>query len=129
MPAAVSALMGTIPPEQAGVGSALNDTIGQSGSALGVAILGSLLASGLARHMPAGLPGPARHSIAGALAAAHGEPALVQQRPRGLHHLDVGHLHDQRDRRPGRGGPGFPGHARHKTAGRPGPRAEHELVA
>jgi predicted MFS family arabinose efflux permease len=78
IPAAVSALMGTIPPEQAGVGSALNDTIGQSGSALGVAILGSLLASGFARHLPAGTPGPARHSIAGALAAAHGHPGLVR---------------------------------------------------
>ncbi|HJY96338.1 MAG TPA: MFS transporter [Streptosporangiaceae bacterium] len=78
MPAAVAALMGTIPPEQAGVGSALNDTIGQSGTALGVAILGSLLASGFARHMPAGTPGPARHSIAGALAIAHGDSGLVQ---------------------------------------------------
>ena len=80
MPAAVSALMSTIPPEQAGVGSALNDTIGQSGTALGVAILGSLLASGFARHLPSGVPGPARGSIAGALdplAAAHGEPALI----------------------------------------------------
>ena len=78
MPAAVAALMGTIPPEQAGVGSALNDTIGQSGTALGVAILGSLLASGFARHMPAGAPGPARHSIAGALAIAHGDSGLAQ---------------------------------------------------
>ena len=77
MPAAVSALMGTIPPEQAGVGSALNDTIGQAGSALGVAILGSLLASGFARHLPAGTPAAARGSIAGALAAAHGDGALV----------------------------------------------------
>ena len=77
MPAAVSALMGTIPPEQAGVGSALNDTIGQAGSALGVAILGSLLASGFAARLPAGVPGPARHSIAGALTAAHGDTGLV----------------------------------------------------
>jgi hypothetical protein len=42
-----------------------------------VAILGSLLADGFARHLPAGLPRPARGSIAGALAAAHGHPALV----------------------------------------------------
>ena len=77
MPAAVSALMGTIPPEQAGVGSALNDTIGQAGSALGVAILGSLLASGFAGHLPAGTPAAARGSIAGALAAARGHGALV----------------------------------------------------
>ena len=78
MPAAVSALMATIPPEQAGVGSALNDTIGQAGSALGVAILGSLLASGFARHMPASAPAQARQSIGGALAIAHGDSALIR---------------------------------------------------
>lgn len=42
----VGAPMGTIPPEKAGVGSALNGIVQQSGAALGVAILGSLLASG-----------------------------------------------------------------------------------
>jgi EmrB/QacA subfamily drug resistance transporter len=78
MPAAVGALMSTIPPEQAGVGSALNDTIQQAGSALGIAILGSLLAGGFTRHMPAGAPAQARHSIAGALAAAHGDAGLVR---------------------------------------------------
>lgn len=72
MPAAVGALLATIPPERAGVGSALNDTIGQAGSALGIAILGSLLASGYTRHMPASAPADAKASIAGALAAAHG---------------------------------------------------------
>ncbi|MEW1639693.1 MFS transporter [Streptomyces sp. NPDC093801] len=78
MPAAVGALMGTIPEEQAGVGSALNDTIQQAGTALGIAILGSLLTSGYAANMPAGAPAEARHSLAGALAAAHGEPGLVR---------------------------------------------------
>jgi MFS family permease len=77
MPAAVGALMSTIPPEKAGVGSALNDTIQQAGSALGIAILGSLLAGGFTRHMPAGAPAQARQSITGALAAAHGESGLV----------------------------------------------------
>jgi EmrB/QacA subfamily drug resistance transporter len=77
MPAAVGALMATIPPEQAGVGSALNDTIGQAGSALGIAILGSLLASGYTRHMPAAAPTGARASIAGALDAAHGDSSLI----------------------------------------------------
>ncbi|MBX7547023.1 MFS transporter [Streptomyces sp. tea 10] len=75
MPAAVGALMGTIPPEQAGVGSALNDTIQQAGTALGIAILGSLLASGYTDRMPADAPAPARESIAGAVATAH--PALL----------------------------------------------------
>jgi EmrB/QacA subfamily drug resistance transporter len=73
MPAAVGALMNTIPAEQAGVGSALNDTIQQAGTALGIAILGSLLASGFARHLPAGVPAQARGSIAGTLSAARGD--------------------------------------------------------
>ncbi len=30
------------------------------------------------RRLPGGVPGPARHSIAGALAAAHGHAGLVQ---------------------------------------------------
>jgi EmrB/QacA subfamily drug resistance transporter len=77
MPAAVGALMGTIPPEQAGVGSALNDTIQQAGTALGIAILGSLLSGGFAHRMPAGASDEARHSIGGALAAAHGDAHLV----------------------------------------------------
>jgi hypothetical protein len=69
--------MSTIPAEQAGVGSALNDTIQQAGTALGIAILGSLLASGFARHLPAGVPARARGSIAGTLSAAHGDAGLV----------------------------------------------------
>jgi predicted MFS family arabinose efflux permease len=77
MPAAVGALMSTIPAEQAGVGSALNDTIQQAGTALGIAILGSLLASGFARHLPAGVPAQGRGSIAGTLSAAHGDAGLV----------------------------------------------------
>lgn len=78
MPAAVGALMATIPVEKAGVGSALNDTIQQAGTALGIAILGSLLASGFAREMPAGTPEEARHSIAGALAVAQGDSGMVR---------------------------------------------------
>ncbi len=69
MPAAVGALMGTIPEDKAGVGSALNDTVQQAGTALGSAILGSLLSSGFADRMPEGTPDEAKHSIAGAVAA------------------------------------------------------------
>ena len=78
MPAAVGALMGTIPEDKAGVGSALNDTIQQAGTALGIAILGSLLSSGFAAEMPAGVPDGAKHSIAGALAVAQGDSGLVR---------------------------------------------------
>ena len=37
-PAVISALMGAVPAEYAGVGSAVNDTIQQAGAALGVAV-------------------------------------------------------------------------------------------
>ncbi|RSM83875.1 MFS transporter [Kibdelosporangium aridum] len=56
VPAAIAALMGTVPPEQAGVGSALNDTIQQLGAALGVAALGSILSGVFTAEMPAGSP-------------------------------------------------------------------------
>jgi Na+/melibiose symporter-like transporter len=78
MPAAVAALMSTIPEEKAGVGSALNDTIQQSGTALGIAILGALLSGGYTDEMPAGAPEQARESIGGALAVAGGDTGLVR---------------------------------------------------
>ncbi|WP_405365336.1 MFS transporter [Kitasatospora sp. NBC_00039] len=77
MPAAVGALMGTIPADKAGVGSALNDTIQQAGTALGIAILGSLLSSRFAQEMPAGAPEQAKRSIGDALAIANGDAGLV----------------------------------------------------
>jgi phage tail protein X len=80
MPAAITALMGAIPAEHAGVGSALNDTIQQAGAALGVAALGSILATGYAASMPDSAPAAARHSVseALALAARTGDGALAQ---------------------------------------------------
>ncbi|MFI9509014.1 MFS transporter [Nocardia sp. NPDC052566] len=79
MPAAISALMGAVPPAQAGVGSALNDTIQQAGAALGVAILGSILSSRFSRGLPESAPEQARHSIGDALATAArtGDSALA----------------------------------------------------
>jgi MFS transporter, DHA2 family, multidrug resistance protein len=69
--------MGTLPPERASVGSAMNDTVRQVGGALGVAILGSVLSShyrdGMdtaAHGLPAGAGHAAHDSIAGASAVA-----------------------------------------------------------
>ncbi|MFE6049597.1 MFS transporter [Kitasatospora sp. NPDC056446] len=70
MPAAANALMSSIPGEHAGVGSALNDTVQQSGAALGVAVLGTVLSGTYTGAMPAGAPEAARHDITGALALA-----------------------------------------------------------
>ncbi len=44
-PSATESIMGSLPKEKAGVGSAMNDTTRQMGGALGVAIMGSILAS------------------------------------------------------------------------------------
>ena len=43
--------MGSVPKEKAGVGSAMNDTTRQAGGALGVAVLGSVLASGFTSEL------------------------------------------------------------------------------
>lgn len=72
-PTAIAALMSAVPTEQAGVGSALNDTIQQAGAALGVAILGSLAISRYAAAMPAAAPEEARRSVAAAMA----DPSLA----------------------------------------------------
>jgi EmrB/QacA subfamily drug resistance transporter len=45
MAPATDSIMGSLPPEKAGVGSAVNDTTREIGGALGVAILGSVTAS------------------------------------------------------------------------------------
>ena len=59
---ATEAIMGSLPPEKAGVGSAVNDTARELGSTLGVAIVGSLFASvyaGRLGDLLAGTPVPA----------------------------------------------------------------------
>jgi hypothetical protein len=75
---ATEAIMGAVPKEKAGVGSAVNDATRLLGGTLGVAVVGSvaasLYASRLASTLPAGLPAraitAARGSVGGAAAAA-----------------------------------------------------------
>ncbi|GAA0407210.1 MFS transporter [Microbispora corallina] len=74
-PAAYATLMGAVPPEHAGVGSALNDTVQQVGMALSVAVLGSVLAGAYTASMPQSAPAVARDSISGALAL--GDPGIA----------------------------------------------------
>ena len=59
---ATESIMGSLPKEKAGVGSAMNDTTRQVGGALGVAILGTILSSRFAAEMSDALGGvlPAR---------------------------------------------------------------------
>jgi EmrB/QacA subfamily drug resistance transporter len=73
-------IMGSLPASKAGVGSAVNDTVREVGGALGVAVLGSVLASQYASSMSsdaAGAPDAARESLGGAVLVAQqtGGPA------------------------------------------------------
>lgn len=87
MPAATESIMNTLPLDRAGVGSALNDTTRNVGSALGVAVIGSTLAALYHSAAPqlSGLPAPlaaeVRGSLGGALRVAAGvgddAPAVV----------------------------------------------------
>ena len=78
---ATAAILGALPPEKAGVGSAVNDTTRELGGTLGVAIVGSVFASlygprlvdaltGL--HLPAAVIATAKESLGTAkIVAAH----------------------------------------------------------
>src|SRR5262249_25972728 len=68
MAPATESIMGSLPKEKAGVGSAINDTTREVGGALGVAILGTIFsttyASGISHHLAgSGLPAKLIHSI------------------------------------------------------------------
>jgi EmrB/QacA subfamily drug resistance transporter len=76
MSPATNSVMGSVPIDEAGVGSAMNDTTREIGGALGVAVLGTLLNSGyLARinatQWPAALPEQAMTAIKGSIQGAH----------------------------------------------------------
>ena len=79
MPPATESIMGSLPREKAGVGSAVNDTTRQMGGALGVALIGSVVSSIYAGHVDSiagtyNLSGPAlaeaRSSLGGGLKVA-----------------------------------------------------------
>ena len=79
---ATEAIMGVVPKEKAGVGSAVNDATRLLGGTLGVAVIGSvsasLYASRLISTLPAGLPPTAietaKGSVGGAIVAAQHLP-------------------------------------------------------
>ncbi len=84
---ATDSIMGSLPKEKAGVGSAMNDTTRQAGGAVGVAVLGSILASRFHNSVASGvalhnLPSTAIHSdLSSSLAyarSAAGRPFATQ---------------------------------------------------
>ena len=71
MAPASESIMATLPQQQAGAGSAVNDTVREVGGALGVAVIGSLVAAGYHAHLhPTGLPGAAANAARSSIAAA-----------------------------------------------------------
>ncbi|WP_018347838.1 DHA2 family efflux MFS transporter permease subunit [Longispora albida] len=78
---ATEAVMGSLPVEKAGVGSAVNDAVRQVGGALGVAVLGSIINSvyrgdmaGAVRGLPPEAAGPAKDNVQGAMRVADSLP-------------------------------------------------------
>ena len=78
IPSMTGSIMSSVPLGKAGVGSAMNDTTRELGGALGVAVLGSLVAgrydsrlSPSLTSLSAPLRGKAQESLAGALQSAH----------------------------------------------------------
>ena len=79
IPATVTTLMGAVPAKHVEVGPAVNDTLQQAGAALGVAVLGSVLAGTYTGNLPAGAAGhisdpeltaAAREAFTGGMAVA-----------------------------------------------------------
>jgi len=81
---ATDSIMGSLPLGQAGVGSAMNDTTREIGGALGVAILGSILAStygpaiahALGHQLPSTALAAAKSSVGGAIGV--GQSVIAQ---------------------------------------------------
>lgn len=74
---ATNSIMGSVPVDKAGVGSAMNDTTRQLGGALGIAVLGTLMYNvyiagidGLHTQLPT-LPAEAHAAIASSIQGAH----------------------------------------------------------
>jgi EmrB/QacA subfamily drug resistance transporter len=85
---ATEAIMGSLSPDKAGVGSAVNDTTRELGGTLGVAIVGSVFASIYSGRIASAsaltaLPKELRSMIGGSMAAAYkviGDPSLPADR-------------------------------------------------
>src|SRR5207302_767675 len=77
MAPSTTGIMASLPLRKAGVGSAVNDTTRELGGALGVAVLGSLLASKFTAALPASARAAVQSSLGGALGVAHSLPPAV----------------------------------------------------
>ena len=79
VPSLSTGIVTSLPPEQAGIGSGINSAVREIGAALGVAVMGSVLASSFEHSLPVDLHGQG-HSVFQTLRAAEGlGPAVHDQ--------------------------------------------------
>jgi EmrB/QacA subfamily drug resistance transporter len=81
MSPATAAIMSAVPREKAGAGSAVNNTVRQVAGALGVAILGSILAVAFRGNLGASAPADLAAKLDAPLASVQGAPANVRVTP------------------------------------------------
>ncbi len=81
MAPATESIMGSLPREKAGVGSAMNDTTRQVGGAVGVAVLGSLLSSHYRPSLNSALGGKAPAALVKAASDSVGRAVGVANDP------------------------------------------------
>ena len=81
MSPATESIMGSLPKAKAGIGSAMNDVVREVGGTLGVAVLGSVLASSYGNSMDgravAGLPSDAAEAATDSVGGAHEVAAQI----------------------------------------------------
>jgi EmrB/QacA subfamily drug resistance transporter len=100
MAPATESIMGSIPRSKAGIGSAMNDTTRQVGGALGVAVIGSVLASVYRPHVTANLA----HTTLGKVAAGSGPLAGQAQTAVNAIRDQLGAVYAVADKLPGGAG-------------------------
>lgn len=67
-------MLGALPPERAGAGAAMNETVTELGGALGMAVMGSIGTAVYRGHIGSAVPAAARSTLGGAVAVAAHEP-------------------------------------------------------
>jgi EmrB/QacA subfamily drug resistance transporter len=91
---ATEAIMGVVPVDKAGVGSAVNDATRLLGGTLGVAVIGSVFASVYATRLTATLPARLPHGLASVAHSSVGAAFAVSDRLAASGHASLaGHVH------------------------------------
>jgi MFS transporter, DHA2 family, multidrug resistance protein len=95
MPPATTTVMTSLPREQAGIGSSVNNTVRQVGGALGVAVLGTVLATAYRNKMQPlisaipGVPANQVHNVSGSIQATQAVRLLAPANDAFVHAMHI----------------------------------------